>query len=93
LSCLEDSMLQWRKLCQNELLANIDLILCFNDLDLLKNKLDSGIQLNKYLTRYSGPNTLVEVCRCEWLSPLPRALAGRGELEWNGTHANMFDRH
>jgi len=88
LYCLEDSMHQWRKICRNRLLANIDLILCFNDLDILQRKLEAGIQFNSYLTRYDGPNTLFDVCRCEWLFSLPRVLARRGELEWNVTHAN-----
>ena len=69
----------------------MDLILCFNDLDLLQKKLNQGIQFNRYLTQYNGPNTLVDVCRCEFSSP--RVLARRGELKWNSTHANIFDRH
>ena len=78
---LEDTMLQWNEICRNRLLTHIDLILCFNDLDLLQKKLEGGIQFNKYFTRYNGPNTLVEVCRCEWLFPMSRALGRRGELE------------
>jgi len=65
MSCLEHSWLQWREICQNKLLMNIDLILCFDEVDVLQKKLDSGIQVNKYLTEYKGPNTLAEVCKCE----------------------------
>ena len=93
LNCLEDSMRQWRELCRNRLLANTNLIICFHDLDLLQKKLERGVQLNKYLTRYNGPNTLNEVCKCEWLFRFPSALERRGGLEWDETHANMFDRH
>jgi len=70
--CLEDSIRQWREICRNRLLAHIDLMLCFNDLDLLQKKLESGIYFNQYLTQYKGPNTHVEVCRCEWSFPFPR---------------------
>jgi len=63
--CIEDSMLQWREICRNKLLMNVDLILCFDGVDLLQNKLENGVQVNKYLTQYKGPNTLVDVCKCE----------------------------
>jgi hypothetical protein len=74
--CLEDSMRKWREICRNRQLAKVDLILWFNDLALLQTKLDSGIQLNKYLTQYKGPNTLVEVSKCEWSFPLPQSKKG-----------------
>ena len=87
LNYLEDLMCQWRELCQNRLLAKTELILCLHDLKLLETKLKGGIQFNKYLTQYHGPNTYGAVCNCEWLFRLPRTL------EWDGTHANMFGRH
>jgi hypothetical protein len=63
---IEDSMLLWREICRNKLLANTDLVLFLNKVDLLKKKLESGIPLNKYLMQYKGPNTVDEVCKCEY---------------------------
>jgi len=60
---IEDSMLLWREICRNKLLMNVDLILFLNKVDLLQKKLESGIPLKKYLTQYTGPNTVVEVCK------------------------------
>jgi guanine nucleotide-binding protein alpha-1 subunit len=77
---LEDSMLLWREICRNELLMNVNLILLLNKVDLLQNKLESGIQLNKYITQYKGPNSLAEVCKCEWVFVLPRTLIQRREV-------------
>jgi len=62
---IEDSMLLWREICRNKLLINVDLILFLNKVDLLQKKLESGILLKKYLTQYTGPNMITEVCKCE----------------------------
>lgn len=62
---IEDSMLLWREICRNKLLARVDLILFLNKVDLLQKKLVSGIPLKKYVPQYAGPNTVGEVCKCE----------------------------
>jgi len=62
---IEDSMHLWREICRNKLLINVNFILFLNKVDLLKKKLESGIQVNKYLTQYKGANTVAEVCKCE----------------------------
>ena len=62
---IEDSMLLWREICRNRLLAKVHLILFLNKVDLLQKKLESGIPLKKYLPHYTGPNAVAEVCKCE----------------------------
>jgi guanine nucleotide-binding protein subunit alpha len=49
---LEDSVLLWKAVCSNKLLANVDLVLFLNKCDLLEKKLNSGIQLSRYVRTY-----------------------------------------
>ncbi|KAK0452104.1 guanine nucleotide-binding protein alpha-4 subunit [Desarmillaria tabescens] len=48
----EDSVLLWKAVCQNKLLANVDLVLFLNKCDILESKLKSGIRLSKYVRSY-----------------------------------------
>lgn len=50
---LEDSVLLWKDVCSNELLANVDLILFLNKCDIFEAKLNSGIRLAKYVRSYA----------------------------------------
>lgn len=68
---IEDSMLLWREICRNKLLVNVDLILFLNKVDLLRKKLESGIPLKNYVTQYTGPNLVEDVCKCEQSLFLP----------------------
>jgi guanine nucleotide-binding protein alpha-1 subunit len=82
---IEDSMLLWREICRNKLLINVNLILFLNKVDLLQKKLESGIHLNKYLTQYKGPNTLADVCKCEWpVVPFAAGPVQRRKRELDG---------
>ena len=56
-----------------------------------RKKPGGGIQLSKYFPLYNGPNTLVGVYRCEWSFGLSSVLRRIGELQSNGTNANMTD--
>ncbi|TFK41432.1 guanine nucleotide binding protein, alpha subunit [Crucibulum laeve] len=49
---LEDSVLLWKAVCSNKLLANVDLVLFLNKCDILEAKLNSGIRLAKYVRSY-----------------------------------------
>ncbi|KAJ3505431.1 hypothetical protein NLJ89_g7420 [Agrocybe chaxingu] len=49
---LEDSFLLWRSVCGSKLLAKASMILFLNKCDLLKKKLDSGIQVKTHLPSY-----------------------------------------
>ncbi|KAK7042953.1 hypothetical protein VNI00_008690 [Paramarasmius palmivorus] len=59
-----DSMKLWRTICSNKLLANVDLILLLNKIDILDAHLKAGIQFSKYVTSYKGrPNEVEAVSR------------------------------
>ncbi|KAF4563694.1 hypothetical protein EYR36_002932 [Pleurotus pulmonarius] len=49
---LEDSVLLWKAVCSNKLLANVDLVLFLNKCDILEAKLNSGVSLAKYVRSY-----------------------------------------
>lgn len=54
---MEDSLLLWKSVVQNPLLQNVNIILFLNKCDLLKSKLDSGVQLAHHLHAYRNrPN-------------------------------------
>jgi len=56
---LEDSVLLWKGLCQNKLLAKVDLVLFLNKCDILQRKLESGIRLSRYVRSYDDrPNDM-----------------------------------
>ncbi|KAG8863132.1 hypothetical protein FRB96_009314 [Tulasnella sp. 330] len=62
LNCLEDSLLLWKEICTNKLLLNVPLVLFLNKSDLLRKKLEDGIQVRKYVVSYGDrPNTYDEV--------------------------------
>jgi len=49
---LEDSVLLWKSICSNKLLANVDLVLFLNKCDILEAKLKAGVRLAKYVRSY-----------------------------------------
>ncbi|KAF9067094.1 guanine nucleotide binding protein, alpha subunit [Rhodocollybia butyracea] len=49
---LEDSVLLWKALCSNTLLANVDLVLFLNKCDILEAKLKAGVRLARYVRSY-----------------------------------------
>ncbi|KAK7045075.1 guanine nucleotide-binding protein alpha-4 subunit [Favolaschia claudopus] len=51
---LEDSMLLWRAVVSSKLLKQTTLIVFLNKCDLLKRKLQNGIQVNKYLISFGA---------------------------------------
>lgn len=54
---LEDSVLLWKNIVSNPLLAKTNLVLFLNKCDVLRAKLNSGIQLGKYVISYGDrPN-------------------------------------
>ena len=58
ISCLltiivqEDSVLLWKEVCSNKLLAKVDLVLFLNKCDILELKLKSGVRLQKYVRSF-----------------------------------------
>jgi len=56
---LEDSVLLWKGLCQNKLLAKVDLVLFLNKCDILQRKLETGVRLARYVKSYDDrPNDM-----------------------------------
>lgn len=61
----EDSVLLWKSVCSNKLLANVELVLFLNKCDLLDAKLKSGIRLSKYVRSFGDrSNDLDTVTKC-----------------------------
>ncbi|KAF9793168.1 G-alpha-domain-containing protein [Thelephora terrestris] len=59
---LEDSLVIWKHICGSKLLENIQLILFLNKIDLLKEKLESGVRFDKHIVNYGKhPNDLPSV--------------------------------
>ena len=62
----EDSVLLWKAVCSNKLLAKVELILFMNKCDILDAKLRSGIRLTKYLRSFGDrSNDLDTAQKCE----------------------------
>ncbi|KAG9010116.1 hypothetical protein FRB93_004778 [Tulasnella sp. JGI-2019a] len=61
---LHDSLTLWMELCKNKILAKVPLILFLNKSDLLKKKLESGMQLKDFVPSYNDrPNTYPAVTK------------------------------
>jgi len=58
---IDDSLQLWTMVCSNLLLKNAHLVLMLNKADLLREKLNAGIKVRKYITSYGDrPNTYEE---------------------------------
>lgn len=54
---LEDSVLLWKSIVSNPLLAKTSIVLFLNKIDIFKAKLEAGVQLGKYIVSYGNrPN-------------------------------------
>ena len=63
---LEDSVLLWKAVCSNKLLASVDLVLFLNKCDILDAKLKAGIRLAKYVRTFGDrPNDLDSASKCK----------------------------
>ncbi|KAG8889910.1 hypothetical protein FRB98_001956 [Tulasnella sp. 332] len=61
---LQDSLTLWTELCKNKILAEVPLVLFLNKSDLLKKKIESGVQLKKYIPSYGDrPNTFSAIAK------------------------------
>lgn len=62
----EDSVLLWRSIVTNPLLAKTNLVLFLNKCDVLRAKLASGVRLGKYVISYGDrPNDFEHASECE----------------------------
>lgn len=65
---LEDSVILWKNLCSNTLLAKVDLVVFLNKCDILASKLASGIRLTKYVRSFGErPNDAETAEKCALL--------------------------
>ncbi|KAF7977989.1 hypothetical protein HWV62_1829 [Athelia sp. TMB] len=54
---LEDSLLLWKSVVSNKLLADVNIVLFLNKCDLLQSKLNAGVRLKDHMTSYGDrPN-------------------------------------
>jgi len=64
---LEDSLLLWRGVVSNKLLEKVPIVLFLNKCDLLREKLEAGIQLKSHLLTYGDrPNDYESVSKCAY---------------------------
>ena len=62
----EDSILLWKSIVSNPLLARTNLVLFLNKIDILKSKLASGIQFGHYIVSYGArPNDYDNASACK----------------------------
>ncbi|KAI0360447.1 G-alpha-domain-containing protein [Trametes cingulata] len=83
---LEDSVLLWKEVCSNKLLAKVDLVLFLNKCDILASKLKSGVRLAKYVRSFGDrpnePETAEKYFKSKFSaihrehSPIPRKFYG-----------------
>ncbi|KAH9941145.1 G-alpha-domain-containing protein [Epithele typhae] len=83
---LEDSVLLWKELCSNKLLAKVDLVLFLNKCDILESKLKSGVRLAKYVRSFgerpNDPDVAQKYFKSKFSaihrehSPIPRKFYG-----------------
>ncbi|KAI0777192.1 guanine nucleotide binding protein, alpha subunit [Trametes elegans] len=83
---LEDSVLLWKEVCSNKLLAKVDLVLFLNKCDILATKLKSGVRLAKYVRSFGDrpnePEVVEKYFRSKFSaihrehSPIPRKFYG-----------------
>ncbi|KIJ51433.1 hypothetical protein M422DRAFT_158478 [Sphaerobolus stellatus SS14] len=60
---IDDSLQLFTQICSNILLKKVHLVLFLNKTDILKEKLESGVPLNKFITSYGDrPNTYEDIC-------------------------------
>jgi len=61
---LEDSLLLWRGIVSNKLLEGVPIVIFLNKCDLLREKLDAGVQLKDHLLTYGDrPNDYESVAK------------------------------
>ncbi|KAI0074990.1 G-alpha-domain-containing protein [Panus rudis PR-1116 ss-1] len=83
---LEDSVLLWKAICSNKLLAKVDLVLFLNKCDILDAKLRSGVRLAKYVRSFGDRSNDAETAEKYFRSkfsaihrehsPIPRKFYG-----------------
>ncbi|OSX63438.1 hypothetical protein POSPLADRAFT_1140001 [Postia placenta MAD-698-R-SB12] len=74
---LEDSVLLWKSIVSNPLLAKTSIVLFLNKIDIFKAKLEAGVQLGKYIVSYGNrPNDFESTSSCESIACPHRRAKG-----------------
>ncbi|KAJ4465074.1 G-protein alpha subunit [Lentinula aciculospora] len=81
---LEDSLMLWKEICSSVLLANCNIVVFFNKMDILRRTIQSGVEVRKYVPSYgNAPNEVESVTKYfkdrfrtyhKKLSPKPRTF-------------------
>lgn len=75
----EDSVLLWKTVCSNKLLANVDLVLFLNKCDILETKLKAGVRYALgFLSLVSGHRTHT-IWWTSWLYRLAKYVKSFGD--------------
>lgn len=62
---LEDSFILWKAVCSSKLLSKTTLIIFLNKVDILSQKIENGVMVNRYLPSYGNrPNDTQSVVKC-----------------------------
>lgn len=65
----EDSVLLWKSIVSNPLLAKTSIILFLNKIDILKAKLNAGIKFGQFIVSYGNrPNDYESTSNCSFYS-------------------------
>ncbi|TFK25565.1 G-alpha-domain-containing protein [Coprinopsis marcescibilis] len=70
---LEDTFMLWKTICSNKLLAQVQIILFMNKTDILRRKLESGIQVKNYIPEFRDKNNDYETVS-SWFKKLFKRL-------------------
>ncbi|KAH9948006.1 G-alpha-domain-containing protein [Amylocystis lapponica] len=65
---LEDSVLLWKAVCANKLLARVNLVLFLNKCDILEAKLTAGVRLAKYVRSFGERSNDAETAQKYFIS-------------------------
>lgn len=77
----EDSVLLWKSVCSNKLLANVDLVLFLNKCDIMEAKLKSGVSY--VVVRFSDINLRLTFLSSLFWDSLARYIKSFGDKENN----------
>ncbi|GJJ15916.1 hypothetical protein Clacol_010195 [Clathrus columnatus] len=78
---LEDTFKLWKIICSSPLLTSVSFVLLLNKVDILQQKIDSGVRFGRYVKSYTGKNNWENVAKYlktkfkavqRELSPAPR---------------------
>lgn len=77
-------MLLWKSICSNALLHKTNIVLFLNKIDIMKTKLEAGVQFAEHIVSYGNrPNDVESTSHCESPCPFVR-------LPMSGCHTKLI---